>query len=124
MTERPVRRFQAQSADTASPPGTIEALVEAAVERAVSRLLEPHLHRLQPCSPAVYTISQAAAVLQVSDDTIGRLVRKGVLPRVPHLDGKVLIPREAVARMIEGGQGPRSVAGPHISGRSPGREAS
>jgi excisionase family DNA binding protein len=82
--------------------GTIEALVEAAVERAINRVLEPHLRRLQACSPAVYTVSQAADVLQVSDDTIGRLVRKGLLPRVPHLDGKVLIPRQAVARLIDG----------------------
>jgi hypothetical protein len=31
--------------------GTIEALVEAAVERAINRVLEPHLRRLQACSP-------------------------------------------------------------------------
>jgi excisionase family DNA binding protein len=82
-------------------PGSIEALVEAAVERAINRLLEPHLRRLQTCSPAVYTVHQAAEVLQVSEDTIGRLVRRGVLHRVPHLDGKVLIPRQAVARLVD-----------------------
>jgi hypothetical protein len=27
-------------------------------------------------------------------------VRRGVLPRVPHLDGKVLIPRQAVVRLV------------------------
>jgi excisionase family DNA binding protein len=59
------------------------------------------MRRLQPCSPAVYTVHQAAEVLQVSEDTIGRLVRKGVLPRVPHLEGKVLIPRQAVARLVD-----------------------
>jgi excisionase family DNA binding protein len=48
----------------------------------------------------VFTVSQAAQVLQVSEDTIGRLVRRGVLPRVPHLDGKVLIPRQAVVRLV------------------------
>jgi excisionase family DNA binding protein len=72
------------------------------VERAINRLLEPHLRRLHSCSPAVYTICQAAEVLQVSEDTIGRLVRNGVLPRVPHLDGKVLIPRQAMARLVDG----------------------
>jgi excisionase family DNA binding protein len=84
-----------------SRPGSIESLVEAAVERAITRTLEPHLRRLKPCSPEVYTVSQAAEVLQVSDETIGRLVRRGVLPRVPHLDGKVLIPRQAVATLID-----------------------
>jgi hypothetical protein len=28
-------------------------------------------------------------------------VRRGVLPRVPHLDGKVLIPRQAVVRLVQ-----------------------
>jgi excisionase family DNA binding protein len=79
---------------------TIESLIEVAVQRAVSRVLGPHLQRLQMCEPMVFTVSQAAQVLQVSEDTIGRLVRRGVLPRVPHLDGKVLIPRQAVVRLV------------------------
>jgi excisionase family DNA binding protein len=98
--------------------------VEAAVERAIRRLLEPHLRRLQSCSPVVYTASQAAEVLQVSEDTIGRLIRKGVLPRVPHLDGKVLIPRQAVARLVDGDdvESPRTEL--EMSGRGPiNREA-
>ena len=39
--------------------------------------------------------------LQVSEDTIGRMVRRGVLPRVPHVGGKVLIPKRALERLIE-----------------------
>jgi excisionase family DNA binding protein len=82
------------------PGMTIESLIEVAVERAVSRVLRPHLHRLQMCEPMVFTVAQTAEVLQLSEDTIGRLVRRGVLPRVPHLDGKVLIPRQAVVRLV------------------------
>jgi excisionase family DNA binding protein len=94
------------------------------VERAINRLLEPHLRRLQSCSPAVYTVHQAAEVLQVSEDTIGRLVRRGVLHRVPHLDGKVLIPRQAVARLVDEAD---DSAGTKLEvgvGRSATREAS
>ena len=90
-----------------SPPSThsgMEALIEAAVERAIGRSLAPHLHRLSVCEPAVYTVAQAAEVLQVSEDTVGRIVRRGVLPRVPHVGGKVLIPRRALDRLIEQGE--------------------
>lgn len=83
------------------PAMTIESIIEIAVERAVSRVLGPHLHRLQMCEPMVFTVAQTAEVLQLSEDTIGRLVRRGVLPRVPHLDGKVLIPRQAVVRLVQ-----------------------
>lgn len=84
-----------------SAPTSVEALIEVAVERAVHRILGPYLHRLTACEPAVYTIVQAAQVLQVSDDTISRLVRRGILPRGPHVDGKVLIPRRAIDLLID-----------------------
>ena len=79
----------------------IEALIEAAVERAIRRSFGPYLHRLSACEPAVYTVAQSAEVLQVSEDTVGRMVRRGVLPRVPHVGGKVLIPTRALDRLIE-----------------------
>ncbi len=79
---------------------SIETLIETAVERAVRRSFGPYLHRLSACEPAVYTVAQAAEVLQVSEDTIGRMVRRGVLPRVPHVGGKVLIPRRALDRLV------------------------
>jgi excisionase family DNA binding protein len=79
----------------------MEVLIEAAVERAIERSLGPYLSRLSVCEPAVYTVAQAAEVLQVSQDTVGRIVRRGVLPRVPHVGGKVLIPRRALDRLIE-----------------------
>jgi len=80
---------------------SIEELIEAAVERAIRRSLGPYLHRLITCEPAVYTVAQSAQVLQVSEDTIGRMVRRGVLPRVPHVGGKVLIPKRALDRLVE-----------------------
>ena len=83
--------------DAASP---IEALIEEVIERAVERLLGPNLRRICEPEPAVYTVAQAAVVLQVSEDTIARLVRRGVLHRVPHVGGKVLIPRAAVDELL------------------------
>lgn len=83
-------------------PGSIEGQIEEAVERAIGRVLRPYLARLAQPEPAVLTVAQAAIVLQVSEDTIGRLVRRGVLERVPYLDGKVLIPRRSIEDLIAG----------------------
>jgi excisionase family DNA binding protein len=99
--------LDADSSGSLSRPGTtasIEILIEDAVERAVGRLLAPHLRRLRSVEPVVYTIVQASEALQVSEDTISRLVRRGVLPRVPHIDGKVLIPRRAIEALVSGDQ--------------------
>jgi excisionase family DNA binding protein len=81
---------------------SIERTIEEVVERAVERLLGPYLRRICEPEPAVYTVAQAAIVLQVSEDTIARLVRRGVLHRVPHVEGKVLIPRVAVDELVGG----------------------
>jgi excisionase family DNA binding protein len=83
--------------DAASP---IERRIEEVVERAVERLLGPYLRRICEPEPAVYTVAQAAVVLQVSEDTVSRLVRRGVLQRVPHVGGKVLIPRVSVDELL------------------------
>ena len=84
------------------PGATIEDQIEAAVERALERVLGPYQAKLCEPEPAVYTVAQAAVVMQVSEDTISRLVKRGYLPRVPHLDGKVLIPRCAVEKLVAG----------------------
>jgi excisionase family DNA binding protein len=86
----------------ATPTISVEELIEVAVERAIRRSLGPHLRHLRSPQPAVYTVAQSAEILQVSGDTIGRMVRRGVLPRVPHVGGKVLIPRRALDRFIDG----------------------
>ena len=88
--------------DTGGPVSSIETCIEDAVERAVERLLRPYLRRICEPEPAVYTVAQTAVVLQVSEDTIARLVRRGVLHRVPHVGGKVLIPRAAVDELLAG----------------------
>lgn len=86
--------------------GSIEQLVEAAVTRAVILLLEPYLYRLSEPEPLVYTVAQAAAILQVSPDTVSRLIRRGVLDRVPHIDGKQLIPKRSVEELVDGASSP------------------
>ena len=68
--------------------------------RAVREVLSPYLHRLAKPEPLVYTVAQAAAVLQVSPDTVSRLIRRNVLDRVPHIDGKQLIPRVSLDRLV------------------------
>jgi excisionase family DNA binding protein len=88
---------------------SIEGLIESAVEQAIRRSLAPYLRRLSACEPAVYTVAQSAQVLQVSEDTIGRMVRRGVLPRVPHVGGKVLIPKRALDRLIEASEPSQAV---------------
>lgn len=101
--------FEADSTGSScrsAPTGTssIEILIEDAVERAVGRLLAPHLRRLRSVEPVVYTVVQASEALQVSEDTISRLVRRGVLARVPHIGGKVLIPRREIDALVVGSQ--------------------
>jgi excisionase family DNA binding protein len=92
------------------PVWSIEARIEEAVERAVERSLGPYLRRICDPEPSVYTIAQAAVVLQVSEDTVARLVRRGVLHRVPHVGGKVLIPRVTVDELVAGGLSTRDGA--------------
>jgi len=86
----------------AGAPTSIEELIERAVARTIEGLLEPYLTRLSKPEPLVYTVSQAAEVLQVSTDTIGRMVKRGVLDRVPYLDGKTLIPRVSIEDLVAG----------------------
>jgi excisionase family DNA binding protein len=81
--------------DTGGPVSSIETCIEDAVERAVERFLRPYLRRICEPEPAVYTVAQTAVVLQVSEDTIARLVRRGVLRRVPHVGGKVALRADA-----------------------------
>jgi excisionase family DNA binding protein len=94
------RRSEFADGHAAAQPGTIEQQIEVAVQRALDLVLGPHMRLPSEPEPAVYTVAQAAFVMQVSYDTILRLVKRGILPRVPHLDRKVLIPRSAVVRLL------------------------
>ena len=87
--------------ESTAPTASLEGHIEAAVERAVMRALRPYLRRICEPEPAVYSVAQAAVVLQVSEDTVTRLVRRGVVDRVPHVDGKILIPRTSVERLLD-----------------------
>jgi hypothetical protein len=80
-------------------------MIEEAVRRGIEDVLRPYLFRLCQPEPMVFTAAQVATVLQVSEDTVWRLVKRGVLPRVPHVDGKLLIPREAIRRLVDDADG-------------------
>ncbi len=98
------------------PTGTIEQLVEAAVIRAIEVSFEPYLARLSEPEPLVYTVAQAATILQVSPDTVSRLIRRGVLDRVPHIDGKQLIPKRSLEELVDGAFVPNvEVVSPDVS---------
>ena len=89
-------------AEVPQRPPTIEAIVEQVVAQTITQLLQPYLVRLQRPEPLVFTVAQAAEVLQLSSDSVTRLVKRGVLARVPHIDGKLLIPRSSVADLVSG----------------------
>jgi len=93
-----------------APKLTVEQLIEDVVERTLDRVLKPYLHRLHQPEPLVYTVNEAATVLSVSSDTIGRMIKKGVLVRVPHVDGKTLIPKASVHALIDIGGSAEVVA--------------
>ena len=80
MTTTPISPTSMVRPFEGGPPSTLsgmEVLIEAAVERAIGRSLGPYLSRLSVCEPAVYTVAQAAEVLQVSEDTVGRIAARG-----------------------------------------------
>lgn len=51
-------------------------------------------------TPLAYTTAEVADALQVSPDTVQRLVRKGLLRPVPHLGGKIRIPVAELERFM------------------------
>jgi excisionase family DNA binding protein len=81
----------------------LEEQIEAAAERGVQRALAPHMHKLTGPERLTYTVRETAEVLGVSEPTVYRLIREGVLVKVPHLGTKVLIPRCAVEWLASGG---------------------
>src|SRR5262249_34836020 len=90
-----------------------------AVAHVIERLLSPHLAKLSRPEPLVYTVAQAADVLQVSPDTVSRLMARGVLDRVPYVEGKTLIPRTSVHALVTSSR--RRTSGEHSVDRSGGR---
>ena len=86
---------------------SLDAAVENAVAAALDKALGPYLRRLSDPEPLVYSVRQAAHVLATSTTTVRRLVEEGVLPIVPHMGQRIVIPRVAVANLVASG---RSVA--------------
>ena len=80
---------------------TLEAVIEEVVANAGQQALDPYIRRLADPGPLVYSVREAAHVIRTSANTIRRLIDEGVLPVVPHLGQRVVIPRIAIERLIE-----------------------
>ena len=80
---------------------SLDAAIQAVVVDAVQEALAPYLRRLADPEPLVYSVREAAHVLSTSTNTIRRLVEDGVLPIVPHMGQRIVIPRIAVVRLVE-----------------------
>ncbi len=98
---------------------SLDAAVEKALTAALEKALGPYLRRLSDPEPVVYSVSEAAHVLRTSTTTVRRLVEEGVLPTVPHMGHRIVIPRAAVATLVASGS---STAKPmtrlRVAGRS------
>jgi len=81
---------------------SLDAAIQAVVADAIHDALRPYLGRLADPEPLVYSVRKAAHVLATSTTTIRRLVDEGVLPVVPHMGQRIVIPRAAVARLVDG----------------------
>lgn len=79
---------------------SLDEAITAAVINAVEQALAPHLRRLSDPEPLVYSVPETAHVLRTSTTSVRRLVETGILPVVPHLGHRTLIPRAAVAELV------------------------
>jgi excisionase family DNA binding protein len=80
---------------------SLDDAIQTVVAEAVQQSLGPYLRRLADPEPLVYSVREAAHVLRTSTKTVRRLVDEGVLPIVPHMGQRVLIPRTSVVRLVE-----------------------
>lgn len=88
----------------------LDAAIQQTVREAVRAELGPYLRRLADPEPLVYSVPEAAHVLRTSTKTVRKLVDDKVLPVVPHIEGRVLIPRAAVVQLVESGSHRQAVA--------------
>jgi excisionase family DNA binding protein len=84
---------------------SLDTALRDAVIAAIEQALAPYLCRLSDPEPLVYSVREAARVLSTSTNTVRRLVDDGVLPIVPHMGQRIVIPRTAVVRLVEAGEG-------------------
>ena len=80
---------------------SLDDAIQAVVAEAVRQTLAPYLRRLADPEPLVYSVREAAHVLSTSSTTVRRLIDEGVLPTVPHMGQRLVIPRGAVLRLVE-----------------------
>jgi excisionase family DNA binding protein len=83
---------------------SLDSALRDAVITAIEQALAPYLRRLSDPEPLVYSVREAAQVLSTSTNTVRRLVDDGVLPIVPHMGQRIVIPRTAVVRLVEAGE--------------------
>ena len=80
---------------------SLDGAIQAVVVEAVREALAPYLRRLAEPEPLVYNVAEAAQVLSTSTNTVRRMIERGILPVVPHMGHRVVIPRTAVVRLVE-----------------------
>jgi excisionase family DNA binding protein len=85
---------------------TLDKALQAVVAEAVEQSLAPYLRRLADPEPLVYSVREAAHVLSTSTSTIRRLIDEGVLPIVPHMGQRIVVPRAAVRRLVNSAERP------------------
>ena len=73
----------------------------------VKEALAPYVRRLSDPEPLVYSVREAAHVLATSTNTVRRLIDEGGLPIVPHMGQRIVIPRIAVAQLVQADKSPR-----------------
>lgn len=82
---------------------SLDDALSSAMKAALDEALAPYLRRLADPEPLVYTVPQAAKVLATSDKTVRRLIKEGHLATVPHMEGRVVIPRTSVQALVDSG---------------------
>jgi excisionase family DNA binding protein len=80
---------------------SLDAAIQAVVVDAIEAALAPYVRRLADPEPLVYSVREAAHVLSTSTTTVRRLIDEGVLPVVPHMGQRIVVPRGAVVRLVE-----------------------
>jgi excisionase family DNA binding protein len=94
---------------------SLDAAIQAVVVEAIQEALAPYLRRLADPEPLVYNVAEAAHVLCTSTNTVRRLIEEGLLPIVPHMGHRVVIPRAAVVSFVEQAEPPTTNGRPRLT---------
>lgn len=77
-------------------------LVDAAVDKALARIVPELEASMRHLRPLAVDTTGAGKLLGVSERTARQLVVDGLLPKVPHLGSRVLIPVTAIQKFVDG----------------------